>query len=167
MTNEAKRLTPLWLRVPIGLVLLCSLCISAIAILWANQVGTRMYQVGTRVYQVYVGFTTSYTQIHNKSGSNARFEKVTVNNEVVWEKPATLVPPMRRCGEYWDHSDESSIRLNFHAPAKHIRLELTVMGKLQERETVTCELDNALRPCYFHIYYESGTLTCPGCAEIR
>jgi hypothetical protein len=144
-TREAK---PLWLNVLIGLGLLLVLIAGILAVI-----------AGDYIYEKH---TKSLISVTNWSGSDVRFEKVILDNEILWEGPDVVVKSKNPERPWLDRHGTGPMPY-FRAPRKLVELKLVVINQMQERETVSCTLDNRSGPCFFEVSYRKGRLSCGDC----
>jgi hypothetical protein len=144
-----KRPKPLWLKALIGLCLLFIFIILIVAI-----------PLG---YYAYHRNMNSLRSITNSSGSGVRFEKIIVDDQILWEGPDIIVKSRTNFEKPWLDRHGRGPMPYFRAPKRFVELKLVVINEMQERETVSCMLDNRSRPCFFEVYYKKGRLSCSDC----
>jgi hypothetical protein len=142
--GEAAR-TPIWEKALVGLGAVFCL----VLLIDAVRDGYFIYDLNVR----------SEVEIRNWSGSDVRFEKVTIDGESVWGKPDIIVKSLRNFEKPWLDTNADSISIKFRAPRKNVELKLVALNDIRERETVSCMLDNARRPSSFEVIYYKGKLT--------
>lgn len=103
--------------------------------------------------------------IRNGSGSNIRFEKVIVDDEIVWEEPELTIMSKKDVETPWLDKRVASFWIDFCAPDKFVELKIATLNDMEERDTVSCALDNRLRPCLFEVGYQKGRLVCSPCTR--
>ncbi|MFZ5866055.1 MAG: hypothetical protein ACOYXY_09260 [Thermodesulfobacteriota bacterium] len=111
-------------------------------------------------YIIYDHNTTSKVWIRNWSGSDLRFEEVTIDDKPIWNKPDVVIKTIKNFQEPLLDTRGDKIALGFRAPKKEVELKLVTLNEMQEKETVVCRIDNRLRPCFFQAYYYKGRLVC-------
>jgi len=147
--NSASRGKSLWLKALIGLGLFVVLVVGILAVI----VGNYTYERHTR----------SLISIKNWSGLDVRFEKMILDNEILWEGPNVVVKSKTNLEKPWLDRHGTGPMPYFRAPKKLVELKLVVINQMQERETVSCTLDNRSRPCFFEVFYRKGRLSCSDC----
>jgi hypothetical protein len=154
MTNQnvARRRRPLWLKVLIGLSLSFFLVVGILAI-----------PLG---YYAYYRHMSSLISIENWSGSDVRFYKVILDDHVLWEGHDIVVKSIKNLEKPWLDPHGRGPMPYFRAPKKLVELKLVVINEVQERETVSCTLDNRSRPCFFEVHYMKGRLSCSDCESL-
>ncbi len=140
---EATR-TPIWEKVLVGLGAVFCLVF--------------MIQAAEAGYFIYDLSVSSELEILNWSGSDVRFEKVTIDGQSVWGKPDVIVKTLRNFEKPWLDTNADRISLRFRAPRKNLELKLVTLNAMHEGETVSCTLNNAHRPCSFEVIYYKGKL---------
>jgi hypothetical protein len=149
--DEARRRQSGRLKVPIGLCLLFSLFFASAAIL-----------VGCSVKDVF--HTGSEVMIWNRTGFDVQFEQVTIDDQVVWTGPELIVSP-KDLSKPWLDNRRHCMLLEFRAPKKLVEFKLVMLNKMQEKEALSCTLDNRSRPCFFEVFYHKGKLVCFDCEK--
>jgi hypothetical protein len=100
----------------------------------------------------------------NQSGLHVRFDKVIIDNQVVWEDPDVPIPKKDVLdSRFNDHGTSNMV--SFSAPERLVKLELETVNDMDETERVSCTLDNRLHPCLFQARYVKGRLFCYGCEK--
>lgn len=107
---------------------------------------------------IYYLSSTSAVSIFNQSGADVRFEKVTIDEQIIWDRSEIVIKTST-------DSDRSggSILKEFSAPRRKLELRLVTVNESNEREIVSCTLDNNQCPCFFATYYFKGRLECGHC----
>ncbi len=144
--SGAKRPKPFWLKILIGFGTLFFLIVAIVAI-----------PVGQYIYHSH---TDSLLWIVNSSDLGVRFEKVMIDDQIVWEGPAIIIKSKHTLKQPEHRNLGGNIMPHFRAPKKLVELKLVVIDQMQERETVSCMLDNRSRPCFFEVFYHKGSLSC-------
>lgn len=116
-------------------------------------------------YSIYDQTTASEVWIRNYSGSDVRFEKVTIDSTPIWEKPGIVIKTIKNLEKPWLDTRGDSIKPRFSAPRKNVELKLVTLNEKSERETVSCTLDNRRRPASFEAFYYKGRLVCRDCRD--
>lgn len=149
--NGPKKRKPLWLKALIGLCLLFLLIILTAVI--------------TVEYYIYDISTTSFARIQNLSEPDVRFERVIIDDQVVWKGPAIVIDSTKhpRTGRL---TPPESIRARFRAARKSVKLTLVIITDRQDRRTLTCTLDNRRGPCTFRVFYHGDRLECKDCVGV-
>lgn len=97
--------------------------------------------------------------ICNRSGLDVQFEELTVENTLIWGGPEFVASTELQ--KRSNAGDAGACRFfTFHAPRKAVQLSLTTMNELQEKEVVTCILDNTQGPRHYWVWYHNGGLAC-------
>jgi len=109
--------------------------------------------------------TESAIIIENRSGSNVRFEEVTIDGQIVWAGHDVIIRTKGNLEKPYLDTTPASIMIHFRAPKRILELKLTVVTLMLERETVSCALDNRPRPCIFAAHYVKGKLHCGECED--
>lgn len=147
MKDKDKR--PFWLKIVIGLCLSFPLLVVGAAILFVYSVHDALYG-------------SSYVMIWNRSGLDVQFERVTIDNQVIWSGPDLIVSP-KDLDQPWLDNRRHSMMLDFRSPRKLVELKVVILTKMQEKETLSCTLDNRSPPCFFEVFYHTGRLSCCEC----
>ncbi len=136
--NEGIREKPTWEKalIAVGALFFCIFLVTLI-------------QSGYFIYDINV---SSELSIRNWSGSDVRFEKVTVDDQPVWDKPHIIIKTIKNFEKPWLDTHGDSISANFRAPKKGVELKLITVNEMQESETVSCILDNLRRPSSFEVF---------------
>jgi len=113
---------------------------------------------------IYRIFTESALLVRNYSGEDVRFEQVMVDSRIIWRGPIVVKTYLNLKKPYLD-TRGGHIMPHFHAPRKIIELTLVTINDQQEREAVSCVLDNRARPCIFDVEYFKGKLKCGKCCD--
>ncbi|MBI4963403.1 MAG: hypothetical protein HY913_09000 [Desulfomonile tiedjei] len=108
---------------------------------------------------------SSTAVICNASGFNVRFEKVIVDDQIVCEAPELTIMSKKDLGKPWLDNRLDHLFIEFRAPDKFVELRIATLNAMQERDTVSCALDNRLRPCFFEVGYQKGRLVCSPCTH--
>jgi hypothetical protein len=141
----------MWLKVLIGLgVALILFCLIALA------------PLGRLICDL---FTKSAVSVSNMSGSDVRFEKVTVNNQTIWDRSEVIIKTYSNPENPYLDMRGGSIYAEFRAPRRKIELKLIVINEMNEKEVLSCTLDNSRRPCHFSADYRKGKLVCGDCVD--
>jgi hypothetical protein len=111
--------------------------------------------------------TLSSVFVRNDTGFNVRFEKVIVDDQLVWEEPDLIFMSKRNLEKPWLDTRRHAFGFDFRAPKKFVELKIATLNDLQERDTVSCALDNRLKPCFFEVSYQKGRLFCSHCSHLR
>jgi hypothetical protein len=111
--------------------------------------------------------TLSSVFVRNDTGFNVRFEKVIVDDQLVWEEPDLIFMSKRNLEKPWLDTRRHGFGFDFRAPKKFVELKIATLNDLQERDTVSCALDNRLKPCFFEVSYQKGRLFCSHCSHLR
>lgn len=151
MTNEPGRRRRFWLKILIGFCLSALLLVVSVLIFFVYSVHHALY-----------GF--SNVMIWNRSGHDVRFEMVTVDDQVIWTGPALIVSPKDLKKPYLDNR-RHAMMLGFSAPGKLLELKVVIRSKTEDKETLSCTLDNRSRPCFFEVFYHQGRLSCGDCGK--
>jgi hypothetical protein len=149
--NETKRRRPLWLKALIGLILLFILIVSLIAI-----------ALGPYIYDHH---SLSSVFIWNVSGLDVRFEKIAIDDQIIWKSPDIIIESRQGLGPPRPDNRRHGILLDFRAPKKSVQFKLVTVNLSQERETLSCVLNNQSRPCLFEVFYHKGRLNCSDCGD--
>ncbi len=150
--NPARRQKSRRLKRLIGLRLLLSLLVVNAATLF-----------GCSIDDVFL--MNSDVKIWNRSGFDVQFEKVTIDGQIIWAKPDITIVSPKDLDRPWLDNRLHSIFLHFRAPKKLMVLEIVILNKIQEKEIVSCILDNRSRPCFFEAFYHKGKLGCTDCGK--
>jgi hypothetical protein len=102
--------------------------------------------------------STSAVSLFNQSGANVRFERVTIDDQIIWDRSEIAIKTSTGANR-----SGGSILREFSAPRKKLELKLVTVNESNEREIVSCTLDNNQRPCFFTVYYFKGRLECGHC----
>ncbi|AFM27038.1 hypothetical protein [Desulfomonile tiedjei] len=97
------------------------------------------------------------------SGSDVRFEKVTVDDQVIWDRPEFVIRTYSNLDKPYLDPHGGSISAEFRAPRRKVELRLVVINEMQEKEIVSSKLDNSLGHCSFTATYRKGKLVCSDC----
>lgn len=111
-------------------------------------------------YFLYEQNTQSEVWIRNWSGSDVRFERVTIDNQPIWGKPKIVVKTIRNLEKPWLDTRGDTVLLKFRTPKGNVELKLVTVNEMQKRETVSCTLDVGSRSHRFDAYYLGGRLAC-------
>lgn len=141
--REAKR-KPIWKK-----------ALTALAALFLVIMVVDSITAGLFIYDTSV---SSELWIRNYSGSDVRFEKVTVDGQPVWSKPDIVIKTLKNFEKPWLDNRGDTISPRFRAPKRDVELQLVTANEKGERETVSCTLDNRKRPCLFEVFYYKGKL---------
>jgi hypothetical protein len=147
--NSASRRKPLWLKALVAFCLLLFFIILMVAVPWG--------------YYAYDKHISSLISITNWSGSDVRFEKIILDDQVLWEGPDVVVKSKKNVEKPWLDRYGTGPMPYFRAPKKIVELKLVVINEMGERETVSCKLDNRSRPCFFEVSYKKGRLSSSDC----
>ncbi len=104
--------------------------------------------------------------IWNASGLDVRFEEVLVGDqETTGGGPQIIVSP-KVLKKPWLEEGRNRVDLGFSSSTRQVELRLTTINELDERETVSCMMDNPKPRCFFSAYYHKGALMCSDCGYI-
>jgi hypothetical protein len=114
----------------------------------------------------------SYLIIWNSSGLDVRFEQVVIDDQVIWGGAETFLSK-EHLRQHLPHSGRDSVSFSFRSSTGPVQLKLTTINELEERETVSCTLDDPPvsgrfrgffgMGCRFRAYYYKGRLLCSDC----
>jgi hypothetical protein len=154
MTEKMERRErPIWRNILIGLCLLFMLVILIVILIVAIPLG----------YYAYDRHMKSILFIQNWSGSDVRLEKVILDDQILWEGRDIVLKSKRNLDKSGLEPEQARLMPYFCAPKKSLELKLVFINEFQERETVSCTLDNRSRPCFFEVSYKKGKLFCGDC----
>jgi hypothetical protein len=106
----------------------------------------------------------SYLIIWNSSGLDVRFEQVVIDDQVIWGGAETFLSK-EHLRQHLPHSGRDSVYVSFRSSTRPVQLKLTTINELEERETVSCTLDDRPVSCRFKAYYHKGRLVCSDCRD--
>ncbi len=113
---------------------------------------------------IYDRHTRSLISIENYSGSDIRFEKITINNEVVWYDPS-ITFKSKPLTKPWLSTHRAGPTSWFHSPKAVVELKMGIVNQKGEVQTLSCQLNNRSRPCFFEAFYINGSLSCSDCDD--
>jgi hypothetical protein len=102
--------------------------------------------------------------IYNASGLDVRFEEVLAGEQTTKGGGPQIIVSAKDLKERWLARDRNAASFGFSSSTRQVELKLTTINELDERETVSCMLDNRSEMCFFKAYYHKGALMCSDCS---
>jgi hypothetical protein len=149
MAKENRRGRPFGMKVVVGFGLL--------------SIATILTGITILGYYAYDRQMSSLLFIQNRSGENVRFERIMLDDQVLWQGPDTIVKAITDLDKPSVDSGGGGPMPYFRAPKKYVELKIVAVNGLNKREVVSCTLDNRSRPCLFEVHYYEGRLVCHDC----
>lgn len=102
--------------------------------------------------------------IWNVSGLDVRFEEILVGDQKTTGGGPRIIGSPKDLKNPWLEGPRDSIGFGFSSSTRQVELKLITINELDERETVSCMLDNRSPWCIFKAYYHKGALMCSDCS---
>lgn len=111
------------------------------------------------LYVMHSGRAISTLTIYNKSGLDVQFEKVMIDDRIIWGGADWLISKQHLTTPWLDRSPDR-VSLEFQSAKKPVELKLVTLNRLHETEVVSCKLDVQSDRCHFEAFYHKGRMTC-------
>ncbi|MFH1117958.1 MAG: hypothetical protein V1792_28895 [Pseudomonadota bacterium] len=155
MTQHAARtVRPFWQEILIGIGIVLVVIISILGIL-------------AYCFNYYV-FCKSVVLVRNLSGHDVWFEKIAVDDKVLWESSNVIIRSPKDLSRPLLDTRRTRIVCSFRPPWRTVvKLTLIVLDENLRRQTLSCSLDNTRWPCSYTVDYYEGRLVCHCCEKLE